>query len=51
MTKKLEGKIYVCVGSMELLNITRGDFIDEVDKSIGLSEFLLETEKDQLLFI
>ena len=51
LTKKLEGKIYVCVSSMALLNITRDELIDEVDESIGVPKFLIDTEEDQLLFI
>ncbi len=51
LTKKLEGKIYVCVSSMALLKITRDELIDEVDESIGIPKFLMDTEEDQLLFI
>ena len=51
LTKNLGGKIYVCVSSLALLNITRDELIDEVDEIIGIPKFLMDTEEDQLLFI
>ena len=38
-------KIYACVNSMALSNITRDELIDEVDSSIGLVAFM-ELVKD-----
>ena len=49
--KKMGGKIYVCTNSMGLLNISRDEFIDEVDKSMGITTFLSETANDHILFI
>ncbi len=49
--KKLDGNIYVCVSSLALLNITPDELIDEVDGSIGVPKFLMDTEEGQLLFI
>lgn len=33
-------KIYACAGSMSLLNISRDELIEEVDRSMGLTAFL-----------
>ena len=49
--KALGGKFYSCTHSMSLLNITRDELIDEVDRSMGLTTFLTETAEDQILFI
>ena len=51
LTKKLGGKMYGCIGSMELLGMSASGFIDEIDKSIGMPEFLKDAGEDQLLFI
>lgn len=49
--KKLGGTLYVCAGSMALLNVPRESFIEEVDKSAGMVEFLKEAEDGQLIFV
>lgn len=49
--KKMGAKIYVCTSSMALLNIIRSEFVEEVDKTIGITTFLTETAEDKLLFI
>ena len=49
--KKMGAKIYVCTNSMGLLNISRDEFIDEVDKSMGITTFLSETANSHILFI
>lgn len=49
--KAMGGKFYVCSHSMGLLNISRDELIDEVDKSMGLTTYLTETKGDQLIFI
>ena len=51
LTKKLGGKIYVCVSSMALMDLKRDEMIDEVDESIGVPKFLMDTKEDRLLFI
>jgi len=33
------------------MNVTRNELIEEVDASMGLTTFLTETEKDQIIFI
>lgn len=38
--KRLGLKIYACVGSMGILNISREDLIEEVDQIMGLASFL-----------
>jgi len=49
--KTLGAKFYVCTNSMGLLNIARDELVNEVDKSMGLTTFLVEASQDQLLFI
>jgi len=49
--KTLGARLYVCTNSMALLNISRDELIEEVDKSMGLTTFLTETRGDQVLFI
>ena len=49
--KKMGAKVYACTSSMGLLNISRDELIDEVDKSTGITTFLSETKDDQILFI
>lgn len=49
--KKLGGKFYACTNSMGLLNISRDELIEEVDKSMGIITFLTETDGYQILFI
>ena len=49
--KELGAKLYACVSSMALLNITRDELIDEVDESAGIATFLVETKEEQILFI
>jgi peroxiredoxin family protein len=49
--KAMGAKFYVCTNSMGLLNIVRNELIEEVDKSMGITTFLSETIKDQILFI
>ncbi|MGQ9694945.1 MAG: DsrE/DsrF/DrsH-like family protein [Thermodesulfobacteriota bacterium] len=50
-TKELGAKIYVCSNSMSLLNISRDELIEEVDRSMGLTTLLAAATEDQLLFI
>ncbi len=49
--KSMGVKIYACTNSMGILNIARDELIPEVDKSMGLTTFLVETKDSQLLFI
>lgn len=50
-SKAMGVKIYACTNSMGLLNIARDELIPEVDKSMGLTTFLVETKDYQILFI
>lgn len=50
-SKAMGVKIYACTSSMGLLNIARDELIPEVDKSMGLTTFLVETGDFQVLFI
>lgn len=50
-SKVMGAKFYACTSSMGLLNIARDELINEVDKSMGITTFLTETSKDQILFI
>ncbi len=50
-TKELGAKFYVCTNSMSILNIARNELIEEVDRTMGLTTFLLATAEDQILFI
>ena len=49
--KAMGAKFYVCTNSMGLLNVSRDELVNEVDKSLGLTTFLAETGHDQILFI
>jgi len=49
--KAMGGKCYACTHSMGLLNITRDELVEAVDRSMGLTAFLTETAEDQILFI
>lgn len=49
--RTLGGKIYVCVGSMSLMNIARKELVDEIDGTSGTPAFLSEVEEDQLIFV
>ena len=49
--KKMNIKFYSCASSMGLLNITRDELLDTVDKSMGLVTFLAEVSDYQILFI
>lgn len=49
--KRLGARSYACTQSMGLLNISRDELADEIDKSMGLTTFLAETSQDQLIFI
>lgn len=49
--KAMGAKFYACTNSMGLLNISRDELIKEVDKSMGITTFLTETNEYQLLFI
>ncbi|MDN3515673.1 MAG: DsrE/DsrF/DrsH-like family protein [Candidatus Brocadia sp.] len=49
--KAMGAKFYVCTNSMGLLNISRDELVNEVDKSMGLTTFLAETGHDQIIFI
>lgn len=51
LTKKMGAVFYACTGSMALLNISRDELVDEVNKSMGITTFLTEAEHDQILFI
>ena len=50
-TRKMNAKFYSCASSMGLLNITRDELKDVVDKSMGLVTFLVEVSDYQILFI
>lgn len=49
--KAMGAKFYVCTNSMGLLNVSRDELVNEVDKSMGLTTFLADTGQDQILFI
>ena len=49
--KALGGQCYACTHSMGLLNIARDELVEAVDRSMGLTAFLVETAEDQVLFI
>lgn len=49
--KAMGGKFYACTHSMGILNIARNELIDEVDKSMGLTTWLIDTKEDQIIFI
>jgi len=49
--KELGVKFYACTQSMGLLNISRDELVNEIDKSMGITTFLAEVSGDQLLFI
>ncbi len=49
--KIMGAKFYACTNSMGLLNIARDEFIDVVDRSMGIATFLTETSNGQILFI
>lgn len=49
--KTMGAKFYVCTNSMGLLNISRDEFVEAVDKSMGITTFLTETAGYQLIFI
>lgn len=49
--KTMGAKFYACTQSMGLLNISRDELVKEVDKSMGLTTFLVEALEDQILFI
>lgn len=49
--KAMGSEFYACTNSMGLLNIARNELVDEVDKSMGITTFLTETDDYQILFI
>ncbi len=49
--KAMGAKFYVCTNSMSLLNVSRDELVNEIDKSMGLTTFLAEAGQDQILFI
>lgn len=49
--KTLGIKVYVCTNSMGILNIARDELVGEVDKSMGITGFMMEVAGYQLLFI
>lgn len=51
LAKRLGVKIYACTSSMGLLNISRDELTEEVDKSMGITTFLSESSNAQMLFI
>lgn len=50
-TKLMGASFYACTSSMGLLNITRDELIDIVDKSMGITTFLAEIEGYMTLFV
>jgi peroxiredoxin family protein len=48
---RLGAKIFACTNAMSIFNITRGELREEVDKPMGLTNFLAEGSEDQLIFI
>lgn len=50
-SKAMAAKFYACTASMGMLNISRDELIEEVDKSMGITTFLTEINSDQILFI
>ena len=51
LSRAMGTKIYACTSSMGILNTSRDELIAEVDKSMGLTTFLVETKSFQTLFI
>lgn len=49
--KAMGGELYACTNSMGILNISRDELVSEVDKSMGITTFLTETQNFQILFI
>jgi len=49
--KAMGAKLYSCTSSMGLLNISRDELAQEIDKSMGITTFLTETADYQLIFI
>ncbi|MGD9039845.1 MAG: DsrE/DsrF/DrsH-like family protein [Desulfobacteraceae bacterium] len=49
--RALGAEFYTCSNSMSLLNISRGELIEEVDRPMGLTTFLSKTAEYQILFI
>jgi peroxiredoxin family protein len=49
--KAMGGRCYACTHSMGLLNISRDELAETVDRSMGLTAFLTDTAEDQILFI
>ena len=49
--KTMGGKVYACSSSMGLLNISRDELAADLDKTMGLTTFLVEAKNSQILFI
>ena len=49
--KEMGAEIYVCPASMSLLNISRDELIEEVDRVMGLASFIAQSEESDLVFI
>ncbi|MFZ5801414.1 MAG: DsrE/DsrF/DrsH-like family protein [Candidatus Omnitrophota bacterium] len=49
--KAMGVKFYSCTSSMGLLNIARDELLPAIDKSMGITTFLSETQDFQLIFI
>ncbi len=49
--KEMGAEFFVCPTSMAILNISRDELIEEVDRAIGLASFISESEGSDLIFI
>ena len=49
--KEFGAEFFVCPASMALLNISRDELVDEVDKITGLASFIAESEDFDFIFI
>ncbi len=49
--KELGAKFFVCPASMAILNISRDELIQEVDRVEGVASFISESEDSDLIFV
>ncbi len=49
--KEIGAEFFVCPASMALLNISRDELVDEVDRVIGLASFIAESKDFDFVFI
>jgi len=49
--KELGAEFFVCPASMAILNISRDELIEEVDRVVGLASFISDSEDFDLIFV